>query len=297
MRPIATLAILLASSSQAAAWGFAAHRIVAENAAAAMPPAMAAFYKAETQTLSDASIEPDTILREREGEREKRGHYIDLDELGRPPFRDLPSVEDKARATFGDARVETAGTLPWRIMTVLGQLRDAFRQKDWEKVVRRSGWLSHYVADAYQPLHTTKNHDGQETCNTGVHAAFETDMIDLKKSLYRAGTAPPVSFVPEVIHEPRSFIFTEILGNYDLVDDILAADTEAVASVKKQRKDYYEEMERAIGPLARRQLSRATITVVNLWYTAWSEAGRPELPPSLPSGPPRPRPRSKGRPR
>ncbi|HEY3175350.1 MAG TPA: hypothetical protein VGK94_06255 [Candidatus Polarisedimenticolia bacterium] len=283
MRTILALSVSLASISHASAWGFAAHRIVTENAAAATPAGMTAFYKAGTQRLSDASIEPDSILKDRDGEREKRRHYIDLDELSSPPFRDLPFDEEKARAAYGDARVDAAGTLPWRILTVLGQLRDAFRKGDVEKIISRSGWLSHYVADAYQPLHTTKNHDGQETCNEGVHLAFETDMIDLKKSLYRAETAVPASFVPEVIKEPRKFIFTEILGSYELVDDVLSADTQAVAAVKKQRKSYYEELERQVGPLARRQMSRATATVINLWYTAWFTAGRPELPQALPA--------------
>ena len=290
--PIAALA-LAASVTPASAWGFVAHRIITENAAAAAPAGLAVFFRAETRALSDASIEPDTILRDRDGERESRRHYIDLDALSRPPFADLPFDEDRARAIYGDRRVDEAGTLPWRIATVLGQLRDAFRRKEWDKVIVRAGWLSHYVADSYQPLHSTKNHDGQESCNAGIHTAFETDMIDISKTLYRTGTVPPPSWAPRVIREPRRFVFTEIFSAYDLVDDLLTADTEAMRSVKKERKDYYAELERLAGPLARRQMSRATVTLLDLWYTAWVEAGRPAPPPSLPPERPRP-PRFKG---
>lgn len=283
MRRLLLAGVVMASSvGHASAWGFVAHRIIVENAAAAAPAGLTVFYKAATERVSAASIEPDSILKDKDKEREKRRHYIDLDELSRPPFRDLPFDEEKARVLYGDERIDAAGTLPWRIMMMLDQLREAFAKRDWEKVVVRSGWLSHYVADAYQPLHTTKNFDGQESCNTGVHAAFETDMIDIGKTLYRASTALPVAFVPEMIREPGRFIFMEIIASYDLVDDVLKADTAAVTAVKKQRRDYYNEMEQRLGALARQQMSRATATTLNLWYTAWFQAGRPQLPETVP---------------
>jgi len=278
-------AVIAVSTGPAAGWGFVAHRIIVENAAAEAPPGMAIFYKAATGRVSAASIEPDTILRDRDQQREKRRHYIDLDALSRAPFRDLPFDEDKARAMYGDERVDAAGTLPWRILTMLGQLKEAFAKKDWEKVVVRSGWLSHYVADAYQPLHTTKNYDGQESCNAGVHAAFETDMIDIGRTLYRASTVLPASFAPVTIREPRRFVFGEIIASYDLVDDVLKADRDAVTAVKALRHDYYKEMEQRVGALARQQMSHATATTLNLWYTAWVEAGRPQLPTSAPPAP------------
>ena len=169
-----------------------------------------------------------------------------------------------------------------------GQLREAFRDKDWRKAIVRSGWLAHYIADAYQPLHTTKNHDGDESCNQGVHAAFETDMIDRRKALYRTQTLPEPGLDPGVVEDPARFILTEMIGNYDLVDDILVADTQAVRAVKKQRKDYYEEMERQVGPLARRQMSRAAAVFIAFCHAAWLQAGQPAPPStSLKQRPPR----------
>ncbi|HET6373900.1 MAG TPA: hypothetical protein VFG76_11375, partial [Candidatus Polarisedimenticolia bacterium] len=274
------LGLLLASTGPAGAWGFVAHRIVAENAVTAMPEGMSSFWRAAVSVISDASIEPDSILKDRDGEAEKRRHYFDLDELSRPPFADLVRDKSEARRRYGARRLEEAGTLPWRIQDMQVEMREAMKEGDWRKVISRAGWLSHYVADAYQPLHTTKNHDGQRTCNEGVHAAFETDMIDLGKTLYRAQTAAPAGFSPQAITDPMTFIWDELIGNYALVSDILQADSEAVRAVKGQRKNYFEEMERRAGPLARRQLSRAVTTVASLWYTAWVQAGSPELPPN-----------------
>jgi hypothetical protein len=292
------LGALLAATDSVGAWGYAAHRIVGRNAAAALPEGMRAFYAAAGPALSDASIEPDSVQKDREGDREKRRHYIDLDELGSPPFADLPVEEGKARALYGAAKLEHAGLLPWRITEVYGMLREAFAERAWDKVVRLSGWLSHYVADAYQPLHTTRNHDGQASCNLGIHAAFETDMIDRGKALYMKETAAPASFTPRAIAEPGRFMLAEIVESFDLVDEVLGADTQAVLAVKRQRKDYYAELESRAGPIARRQLGKAVQTSASLWYSAWTEAGSPPLPGRPPaatgSGPRRRGPRGGG---
>src|SRR5262249_27261074 len=100
------LLVMLTAPRAVLAWGFVAHRIIVENACVALPPGMAAFYGANLQGLSDASIEPDTLLRDREGEKEKRRHFIDLDDLSTPPFRDLPRDEEEARRLYGDERID-----------------------------------------------------------------------------------------------------------------------------------------------------------------------------------------------
>lgn len=285
-RVIVMAAVLGGSIGTATAWGFVTHRIVVDNAVAGLPPQLSGFYRSAAAAISDASIEPDTILRGRDDEKEKRRHYIDLDELSAPPFRDIPFDKEEARARYGDERLENAGLLPWRVMEVHADLREAFRKKRWDRVVTLSGWLSHYLADAHQPLHTTRNHDGQESCNNGIHAAFETDLIDRRKGEYRAATALPGTFLAEPIREPRRFVFSELFRSYGLVDEVLAADTQAIRAVKRQRLDYYDEMERLAGPIARAQISRAVEAVARIWYTAWLDAGRPPLPDSYRPAPP-----------
>ncbi len=280
---IAALVASLGAPRPAAAWGFAAHRIVAESATEAMPAELAHFYRSGRTALSSASIEPDSILKERDGEVEKRRHYIDLEELGRPPFEGFPTDEATARRRFGDELVESAGTLPWRVVEVHRDLVRALRAGDWTRAIQLSGWLSHYVADAFQPLHTTGNHDGQKTCNHGIHAAFETDLIDRSKSVYRAAAALPAGFRAEAIEDPGAFIVAAIREAHTLVREILSADTAAVRAVKRERSDYYEELERRAGPLARAQIKGAAAACVSLCWSAWVGAGRPALPVRSPS--------------
>ena len=41
-----------------------------------------------------------------------------------------------------------------------------------------AGVMAHYIGDLSQPLHDTKNYDGQLTGQPGIHAFFETTNID-----------------------------------------------------------------------------------------------------------------------
>ncbi len=271
------LCVAMSGTGPAGAWGFVAHRIVAENAVTLLPAGLAAVYESSASRISDASIEPDTILRARDKDVESRRHFIDLDRLDRPPFDRIPRDEGAARALYGDRKLERAGLLPWRVLQVRDALRDAFRAGDLPRALTLSGWLSHYVADACQPLHTTSNYDGQKTGNTGVHAAFETDLIDRRKAAYRLETVPerPPAFGP--ISDPRALIFEAILESSRQVAPLLEADTRAVLAVKKQRADYYELMEERAGPIARERLTRAVELTARFWYDAWQEAGRPSF--------------------
>ena len=55
---------------------------------------------------------------------------------------------------------------------------EALRAGDWTSAVTWAADLGHYTADSHQPLHCTKNYDGQNTGNDGVHFRFEVMMMD-----------------------------------------------------------------------------------------------------------------------
>ncbi|MGH9868199.1 MAG: zinc dependent phospholipase C family protein [Candidatus Polarisedimenticolia bacterium] len=274
----ALAALLTLAPSTAWGWGFDAHRIVSQSAVAALPEPLHAFYLAHARRVSDASIEPDSLLRKRDGEAEERRHYLDLDELSRPPFDDIPAARAAARSCYGAARLQEAGDLPWRVEDLCADLTAAFARRDGKEAARLSGWLAHYVADAYQPLHTTRNHDGQLSGNRGVHAAFESDMIGRAKPAYRERARLPAGFAPRAIDDPARFLLDEMKRAYDRVDDVLQADAQAMLLVKKQDKDYFESLEARAGELAGSQMREAAATVASLWHTAWVRAGRPDLP-------------------
>ncbi|HKY32511.1 MAG TPA: S1/P1 nuclease [Candidatus Polarisedimenticolia bacterium] len=263
-------------------WGYVGHRIVAESAAAALPAPLGAFYSGAARRLSAASIEPDSVLRDRDGEQESANHFLNLDLLGAPPFDGIPAGEKEALLSFGRDRLQRAGRLPWRVAELHDRLREAFAARDWKEAVRLSGWLSHYVADAHQPLHSTSNHDGQKTGNAGIHAAFESDMIDRGRAVYRGRAALPAGFGPRRIEDPARFVLQVLAGSHGQVEAVLKADSKAVLLVKKQGKEYLASLEALAGEMAGRQLQQAAAASASLWHSAWVQAGRPQPPPPRP---------------
>jgi hypothetical protein len=277
--------VLLAAASalvpagEARAWGLVAHRIVTEAAAEKVPPDAAPFFRRSASRLSDLSLEPDTVLRARDPDREDRRHFINLDALEPAyPAEDVPHGYEEAAGRYGEARLRREGILPWRIASVLDDLRAAMRRRDAAEVLRQAGYLSHYVADAHQPLHLTRNHDGQLTCNAEIHHAFESEMIERGAAAYRA--ALRASRAPAAaVDRPLATVFRWMRESYADVARILEADTAALRALKGEGKDYYAELQRLAGPVAERRLAAAAAAVASLWYTAWVDAGRPELPP------------------
>lgn len=264
------------STPDASAWGHVGHRIVSEAAAERMPPDVAPFFRAASARLSDASLEPDTVLKARDPE-EGRRHYINLDALAPYPFDAIPVEYEEAQSRFGPEVMKRSGTLPWRVAGVLKDLTAAMRRKNAPEIVRQAGWLSHYAGDAFQPLHLTKNHDGQESCNQDIHEAFESEMIERGGASLREAVRRGRGSVAAV-ERPVAQAFRWMRDGYPLVEKILDADRAAMKGLKTEGRDYYESLLRLAGPVAERQLSAAANAVASLWYTAWLDAGRPALP-------------------
>ncbi len=282
IRALGAACALAAGCGVSWGWGYAAHRIVAENACGAVPSGMAAFYEGRARRVSDAGIEPDRVLKARHGAEEKRRHYIHLDMLSRPPFEDLPRTEAAARGMWGGPQVTRAGSLPWRCLEIQERLTGAFRTGDADAVIRLSGWLSHYVADAFQPLHATSNHDGVKTGQKGIHARFEAELIHRSRAAYRRRSQTDPGWVPPYIGDPFAVIRSALAESFALVDEVLRADHAASPPGAPVPEDYYERLEDHAGSIAARRLKGAVETTVALWYSAWVDAGRPVGPTEAP---------------
>lgn len=266
----------LSGASPAFGWGLVAHRIVTESACERMPPDVASFFVKQSGRLQEASVEPDTVLRASDPDREEKRHFINIDALETFPFEGVPHGYAEAAEKYGETRIRRQGTLPWRIAAVLDDLRAAMRRKAGREVATQAGYLSHYVGDLFQPLHLTKNYDGQLTCNAGIHHAFESEMIERSASRYRETVRKSRGAVTSV-DRPGAAVFRWIQESYPLGARILEADVGALKALKGEGRDYYEELDRLAGPMAERQLSAAAAAVASLWYTAWVDAGKPAL--------------------
>lgn len=133
-------------------------------------------------------------------EEENWSHYADIDLedpngktlddiCGDPPklvLKDWIDFYKRARDAKGH-RVNK-GSLPfrvWQIYNLMLQYRSEGKAKEF---LAASGILAHYLGDTCQPLHGSQHADGLFGSHTGVHSAYETDMINanilsIRKSL------------------------------------------------------------------------------------------------------------------
>jgi hypothetical protein len=269
------ISLLSLPTPAAFAWGLTGHEIVTREAVRRLPPALAPFYESAEDLLVRKSHEPDTLLKDRDP-RETRRHHINLDVLEEPPFEALPPTHEKAEERYGEEELREAGTLPYRIKKMMAELTQAMRSGERDAIVTSSGYLSHYVADAHQPLHLTSNFDGQMTCNAGIHDAFESGMIERFASKYAASIKQRNVSVA-VVRDPFRRLLRHMQRAYPLIREILDADTAALKALKTRGEDYFESLDRGSGSIAEQELSAAANLVASLWQTAWVRAGKPKL--------------------
>src|SRR5579864_788498 len=274
MRTTLILAIIaaasLATASPAFAWGTAAHRYIMRRAIEMLPATLKPLFEPHRDELILRVIDSD--LWRTVGWEEDSNHFLDFGvrEYGDYPFAALPREYDAALETFGMATLRKNGTLPWREAEEFGNLRRAF-----ERLGRGNGFAigdvvlftavaSHYIQDAHQPLHATNNHDGNLTGQEGLHARFETELLE-RFAARLSITPPPVS----PIANPRDFAFDVLLASYKLVEPLLAADRRAVAGKEEYDDDYFAKFFEQTRPILEQRIGASIAATAGLIIGAW----------------------------
>lgn len=259
-------------------WGDRAHRMINEEAITTLPESLRSFFAAHRRELSDCAVEPDSVFRARYGRKEAVRHFIDLDLYGSPPFSELPRSYRAAVERFGRDTVVERGALPWTLLRMHSRLVREIRGGDWVRAIRTAGLAGHYVADAFMPLHTTANYDGQETGQRGVHHAIEDQLVDARIETFHdrmRGRIRPASadpFTPE-----RVFAF--LLESYADAPVVLRADQEARKLGRIGSSRYLNALDERTGNALTARLASGVSTLGSFWLSAWTEAGHPTPPP------------------
>lgn len=197
---------------QAFAWGSDGHRMIVHAAAAALPADVPAFLKTPQAiaTLEYMTVEPDERWRQSDAEPElvvaqAPEHFITLesaDLLGPLPrqryeyIRALDAAQKTHPEMAAELTAEKAGLQPYVTNEVWERLKAAFREYRTETAAKQdtrivestilfyTGWLSHYVGDGSQPLHTTNQYNGWIGPNPNgyatdhkIHGQFETAYV------------------------------------------------------------------------------------------------------------------------
>ncbi|MCB0681226.1 MAG: hypothetical protein KDC32_09895, partial [Saprospiraceae bacterium] len=171
-----------------------------------------------------------------------------------------------------------------------GRLTEAFLQGEPGRILRLATEMGHYIADAHVPLHTTENYNGQLTNQLGIHAFWESRLPELFADEEYDFFVGPAEYLPD----PSGYYWDVVLSSHRLVDSVLAIERDLSQTFPQDLQYCYEERldrtvrtqcreyarayhERLSGQVESRMLA-AIRAVGNAWYTAWVDAGKPNLP-------------------
>jgi hypothetical protein len=273
MKPF--LSILMLVGLPIAAWGPGGHRLSAEASLRALPPELRAWYSGQETGFREAALEPDR-QKAFDPEEDSR-HHLHTEVYGGPAG--VPFEAQAAVGRLGAFAFLRRGQLPWAIGDRYRKLVEAFRAKDGARVVTESGWLSHYVSDAQVPLHCTRNSNGKETAQKGVHKRWEDGLVDCNV------TSLPSPRMAQAPTNPTRGPWAWIAEAHALLPALLAADEQASRDTdygKPGESRYWARFWTLQQGTVTQQLQRSAERTADLLLAAWIEAGRPAVPAARP---------------
>lgn len=279
--------LLLITYYQCFCWGFYAHKKINNYSVFLLPPEMMILYKPNMDFITEHATDPDKrryVVAE-EGPR----HYIDIDHYGAYPYDSLPRKWNDAVAKFGKDSLMMYGIVPWHVQTMLYRLTEAFKEKDFSKIMKNSAEIGHYIADAHVPLHANSNHNGQFTNQKGIHGLWESRVPELlaeKEFDFFIGKA-------EYIKNPGEFIWARVLESAKASDSVLNFERQLTKEFGDDKKYSFEErngivirqyssaftiaFNKKLDGMIERRMRQSIQAVASFWYTAWVNAGQPDL--------------------
>lgn len=277
--------LLVFTGFLAGGWGFYAHRQINRLAVFTLPPDMIGFYKHNIQYITEAAVNPDR--RRYAVVDEAPRHYIDLDHYGDSALHTMPRFWKDAVAKYSEDTLKSYGIVPWHINVMYYRLRDAFMIKDPAKILSLSADLGHYIADAHVPLHTTENYNGQLTGQEGIHGFWESRLPELFSTNYDFFTGKA-----EHIQNPQLAAWKAVEGSAIHLDSVLmlekrltekfgekkfSFETKGKQTVKVYSVEFSTAYHNALAGMVEKRMRDAIKMTGDFWYTAWVDAGQPDL--------------------
>jgi hypothetical protein len=267
MRSIAlTFVLATLPSAPLLAFGDHAHQAVTAKAIDTLPKQLKPFYKAhrlEMPTLSLDSAESPAA--------EGTDRRFAIDRVMPFPFADVPHTEAAMKEKHPDLAGQV-GRLPWLVQESYAKLVDDFKSGDKVKILEESDRLAALVTDLHNPLALTENADGQKTEQHGLWIRFS---VKLPEALGKDIGLNPDAAV--LLDKPNEHVFSIIAGTYVWLDNLLYEEELAHRGHGGYGERYFESFVLRAGKLLKDRLSHAADEAGSYWYSAWTQAGRPEL--------------------
>ncbi len=271
-------------------WGFFGHKRINRVACFTLPPEMFGFYKENIDFITDHAPDPDKRRYAVEGEAQR--HYIDIDHYitkeNPDPFQNVPKKWDDAVAKYSEDTLQAYGIVPWHILVMKYKLQRAFESKNSDLILKYSTEIGHYIGDAHVPLHTTENYNGQLTGQKGIHGLWESRIVELNAEYYDYFVGKS-KYVKNVL----DFAWDAVKESHASVDSVLSIEKELTLVfpedqkytfekrgnliIQTYSKEFCDAYQTAMQNMVERRMRQAIIGVGSIWYTAWVDAGQPDL--------------------
>lgn len=286
MKRVVFILVFAMLGKQALAWGFLGHKTINYYACFALPQDLFGFYKNYSEYVKTHAVDADS--RRYLIDAEACRHYLDCDHYEHSaPLDTIPHRWFDAIEKYTEDTLLEYGIVPWHVLTMKYRLTQAFKEKNLRKILKNSADIGHYIADAHVPLHSTSNYNGQQTDQVGIHALWETRLPQL---FYDSIDKMPGTV--EYISNPQEFIWSRLSESYSMVDSVLSLEkliSKMHPNDKRSLESYGRGVKRAYSiPFSRdyyyaldnmveRRMLASIEAVASFWYTAWVDAGQPDL--------------------
>lgn len=283
---ISPFVLLTLPKESAHSWGFYGHKRINRMAVFTLPPEMLGFYKKHIEYITEHAVDPDK--RRYSVVEEAPRHYIDIDHYGAQAIDSMPRWWKVAVAKYTEDTLNAYGIVPWWIETMTWRLTEAFKAGDVDRILRNSAELGHYVGDAHVPLHTTENYNGQLTNQHGIHGFWESRIPEMygEQYDYFVGRADYVESVINTAWEIVRVSHSEVdsvltleakLNATTAPDRKYAFEQRGNTTIKTYSREYTTAYSNILNGMVERRMRAAIHMVGSLWYTAWVNAGQPDL--------------------
>ncbi|MBV6442887.1 MAG: hypothetical protein EPGJADBJ_04613 [Saprospiraceae bacterium] len=194
-----------------------------------------------------------------------------------------------AQTAFFSEHLSEHGIVPWHLQKMQRDLTEAFRQRNSRRILRLCADMGHYIGDAHVPLHTTSNYNGQKTGQHGIHGFWESRVPELfADEEYDFFVGKPV-----YIADPANYFWQAVFDSHSMVDSVLTMERNLSRSFPSDRqmcpdlrnglsvlapcRDYAAAYQTALQGMMERRMRAAIHAVGSAWYTAWVDAGQPDM--------------------
>jgi len=272
-------------------WGIVGHERINKAAVMALPKPLQVFFYNHIDFITQEASVPDIRKYALNYKDENPRHYFDMENFG--PVDSLPQTMEAAKQKYDAKFLNDNGILPWYIEDMMVKLTKAFKDKNRAEILFLAADLGHYIGDAHMPLHTSANHDGQLTDQKGIHSLWESRLPELFVKNYKLNV-PEAQYYPDVhkatwdmIHDTHSLAqplldIDKKLRTATPEGEVFKKDADGKILKSKYNTavfadQYAEKLHKELNGMVENQMRKAITATASFWYTAWVNAGKPDL--------------------